>query len=212
MLNQRFEETLKESPLIAILRGIQPNEVESVAEVLLEEGVKLIEVPLNSPEPLKSIERLAKIVEGRGLCGGGTITTPQEATDVANAGGQLIVSPNCNPLVIGKTLTMGLISLPGCLTPTEAFTAIEAGTTYLKLFPVGDMGPSYLASIRAPMPKHITTLAVGGIDENNMEQYWNAGARGFGLGSNIYQAGDSVEQVRQKAKILQNSANSLKND
>ncbi|MBR9912578.1 MAG: 2-dehydro-3-deoxy-6-phosphogalactonate aldolase [Gammaproteobacteria bacterium] len=209
MLTQQFQQALTECPLIAIIRGVKPTEVEAVAETLLEEGVRIIEIPLNSPEPLRSLELLARRMEGRGLCGAGTVLTTAEVSAVKNAGGQLIISPNCNPDVIKATLAAELMSLPGCLTPTEIFSAIAAGADHIKLFPAGDLGTSYVASLFGPLPKNITTLAVGGIDEHNMAAYWQAGTRGFGLGSNLYQAGDSVEQIRVKARTLMAAARQL---
>ncbi|MCX2780492.1 2-dehydro-3-deoxy-6-phosphogalactonate aldolase [Microbulbifer thermotolerans] len=210
MRNQRFHQALEACPLIAIIRGVTPDEIDIVANTLLEAGVRAIEVPLNSPvEPLRSIERLAKIMDGYDaptICGAGTVLAPEQVESVQNAGGEIIVSPNCDPEVISETLSRGLVSVPGCLTPTEAFRALKAGAKVLKMFPVADFPPQYLESLGAVVPKEILTLAVGGITDANMETYWKAGARGFGLGSNIYAAGDSASQVADKARIMVEAA------
>lgn len=209
MLAQQFEQALAQCPLIAIIRGVKPEEVVSVAETLMAEGIRIIEIPLNSPDPFKSLALLAKCMAGRGLCGAGTVTHVSEVQAVKDAGGQLIISPNCNTDVIKATLANRLMSLPGCLTPTEIFDAIGAGASYIKLFPVGDMSANYLASLHGPLPKNITTLAVGGIDENNMADYWRAGAKGFGLGSNLYRAGDSINVIQAKTRTLMAAASRL---
>ncbi|AFV00518.1 2-dehydro-3-deoxy-6-phosphogalactonate aldolase [Simiduia agarivorans] len=209
MSSPQFTQYLAECPLIAIIRGVKPDEVEAVATTLLDAGIRIIEIPLNSPDPLNSIERLARAVEGRGICGAGTVTQVEQVQQVKNVGGEIIVSPNTNPDVIKATLAAGMVSLPGCLTPTDCFTAIGAGATHLKLFPIGDLGPVYFKSLMAVMPKHITTLAVGGMHEGNLAEYWDIGARGYGFGTNIYAAGDTLEQVRTKADLLMTAAAKL---
>ena len=207
---QQFYQALEACPLIAIIRGVTPDEIDMVAGTLLEAGVRAIEVPLNSPvEPLKSIERLARIMDTVGeptICGAGTVLTPAQVESVQNAGGKIIVSPNCDPDVIRETLSRGLVSAPGCLTPTEAFSALKAGAKVLKMFPVADFPAQYLKSLGAVIPRDVLTLAVGGITDSNMQDYWNAGARGFGLGSNIYAAGDTASQIADKARIMVDAA------
>ncbi|WP_078086127.1 2-dehydro-3-deoxy-6-phosphogalactonate aldolase [Microbulbifer mangrovi] len=211
MSSQQFHAALEACPLIAIVRGVTPDDIDMVAHTLLEAGVRAIEVPLNSPvEPLKSIERLARIMddfEEPTICGAGTVLTPEQVGSVQNAGGKIIVSPNCDPEVIAATLEKNLVSAPGCLTPTEAFSALKAGAKVLKMFPVADFPAQYLQSLGAVIPKEILTLAVGGITADNMETYWNAGARGFGLGSNIYSAGDNTSQIADKARVMVAAAN-----
>ena len=210
MLEQQFHQALEACPLIAIIRGVTPGEIDMVANTLLEAGVRAIEIPLNSPvKPLKSIERLAQIMDNFSeptICGAGTVLSSEQVASVQNAGGKIIVSPNCDPDVIQATLARGLISAPGCLTPTEAFSALKAGARVLKMFPVADFPAQYLKSLGAVVPKDILTLAVGGITDSNMEQYWQAGARGFGLGSNIYAPGDSASQIADKARIMVDAA------
>ncbi|BFM13264.1 2-dehydro-3-deoxy-6-phosphogalactonate aldolase [Simiduia litorea] len=209
MLAKQFQQALNECPIVAIIRGVEPKEVEAVANALLDAGVRIIEVPLNSPSPLASIEKLAKIVEGRGICGAGTVTTASAVTDVHNAGGQLIVSPNADASVIEATLQAKMISLPGCITPSDCYVAINAGASYLKMFPIGDLGPTYYRSVMAIIPKHITTLTVGGMHEGNLADYWQLGSRGFGVASNIYAPGDSAATVTTKARILVDATKQL---
>ncbi|MBY6188940.1 2-dehydro-3-deoxy-6-phosphogalactonate aldolase [Microbulbifer agarilyticus] len=210
MLSQQFHQALEACPLIAIIRGVTPDEVDMIANTLLDAGVRAIEIPLNSPvEPLKSIERLANIMNNFGettICGAGTVLTEEQVQSVQNAGGKIIVSPNCDPEIIRATIDRDLISVPGCLTPTEAFSALKAGARVLKMFPVADFPAQYLTSLGAVVPKDVLTLAVGGITDTNMDEYWQAGARGFGLGSNIYAAGDNASQIADKARIMVDAA------
>ncbi|GAB2504802.1 2-dehydro-3-deoxy-6-phosphogalactonate aldolase [Microbulbifer agarilyticus] len=210
MPSQQFHQALEACPLIAIIRGVTPDEVDMVANTLLDAGVRAIEIPLNSPiDPLKSIERLASIMDSYGeptICGAGTVLTVDQVQSVQNAGGKIIVSPNCDPEIIQATIDRDLISVPGCLTPTEAFSALKAGANVLKMFPVADFPAQYLTSLGAVVPKEVLTLAVGGITDTNMEEYWKAGARGFGLGSNIYAAGDNASQIADKARIMVDAA------
>lgn len=206
----KFDELLVKSPLVAILRGITPEEVPEIAETLLEEGVKIIEIPLNSPDrPFESIRVLREVVGGRGFSGAGTVLNTEDVDRVAEVGGEFIVSPNTDTEVIKATIDKGLEPLPGCLTPTEAFAAIKAGAKHIKIFPGGDFGVVYFKSIMAVIPKNIKTFVVGGADADNMAAYWEAGAKGFGFGTNIYAPGDTAEQVRTKAKLLTASAGTL---
>ncbi|QIL91274.1 2-dehydro-3-deoxy-6-phosphogalactonate aldolase [Microbulbifer sp. SH-1] len=207
---EKMRQSLTSCPIIAIIRGVTPGEIDMVANTLLDAGVRAIEIPLNSPvEPLKSLERLAAIMddfEELTVCGAGTVITAEQVDSVKNAGGELIVSPNCDPEIIKKTLSENLISVPGCLTPTEVFSALKAGAQVLKMFPVADFPVQYLESLSAVIPKSILTLAVGGVTENNMEEFWRAGARGFGLAPNIYAPGDNATQIAYKAKIMVDAA------
>ena len=209
MLHKQFDEIMLSMPLVAILRGIESHEVEEVADALIDCGIRLIEVPLNSPDPLHSIERLRRHMEGRGLCGAGTVTSVAEVADVQRAGGQLLVSPNCDTAVITATLAADLVSLPGCFTPSEVFSAIGAGATSVKLFPAGTLGAGYTAALGAVLPDTVRTIAVGGIGASEMADYWRAGVRGFGLGSNLYRPGDSALSVRRRAGEMARAAQAL---
>ncbi|QIL88578.1 2-dehydro-3-deoxy-6-phosphogalactonate aldolase [Microbulbifer sp. SH-1] len=206
----KLQKALSSCPIIAIIRGVTPDDIDMVAKTLLDSGVRAIEIPLNSPvEPLKSIERLAKIMsdfDDVTICGAGTVITEDQVDSVKNAGGEIIVSPNCDPKIVKKTIKENLVPIPGCLTPTEVFSALNAGASVLKMFPVADFTPQYLESLSAVIPQGILTLAVGGVTEHNMKDFWNAGARGFGLAPNIYAPGDSAEQISDKAGIMVEAA------
>lgn len=195
-----FEEALKACNLVAILRGIKPEEAESVGEVLIEAGWRIIEVPLNSPEPLKSIERLVKRFGDKALIGAGTVLTPAQVTDVAATGAKVIISPNANPAVIKAARAAGMVSLPGVATPTEAFAAIEAGATGIKAFPAEAIPPLIIKAWKAVLPKEIPVLAVGGVTPENMPAYVQAGAAGFGIGSSLYKPGTDIASVAEKAR------------
>ncbi|KGE00937.1 2-dehydro-3-deoxy-6-phosphogalactonate aldolase [Rhizobium sp. YS-1r] len=195
-----FEEALKACNLVAILRGIKPEEAESIGEVLIEAGWRIIEVPLNSPEPLKSIERLVKRFGDKALIGAGTVLTPTQVTDVAATGAKVIISPNANPAVIKASRAAGMVSLPGVATPTEAFAAIEAGATGIKAFPAEAIPPLIIKAWKAVLPKEIPVLAVGGVTPENMPAYVQAGAAGFGIGSSLYKPGTDIASVAEKAR------------
>lgn len=194
-----FAAAFARCPLVAILRGIRPTEVEAVGEALADAGFSLIEVPLNSPDPLKSIEKLAKRLEGRAVVGAGTVLTVGQASDVAKAGGRIIVSPNTNPEVIAATVESGLASLPGCFTATEAFAALAAGAHALKFFPAEAMSPAVLKALCAVLPRDVPKLAVGGITADTMASWVKAGAHGFGLGSALYSQGATADAVAANA-------------
>lgn len=187
-------------PLVAILRGITPDEVVAVAEALYAEGFRYIEVPLNSPDAFTSIERLVQAFGDRALCGAGTVTKTKQVPRLTEIGAQLLVTPNCNPAVIRAGLDAGMTVVPGVLTPTEAFTAIQAGARQIKLFPVADFGASYVKNLKTVLPAEVKLFAVGGVNADNMAQLRAAGADGFGLGSDLYRAGDTVAQVGDKAR------------
>ncbi|MGH1370446.1 MAG: 2-dehydro-3-deoxy-6-phosphogalactonate aldolase [Cellvibrionaceae bacterium] len=186
----------KARPLVAILRGITPDQVCYVGEDLLQAGFSIIEVPLNSPSPFQSIERLAKEFGSQAVCGAGTVTQTQQVLDVAQAGGQIIVSPNTNSDVIATSKANNLISMPGCMTPSEAFTAMGAGADGLKFFPADAIAPSTIKSMRVTFPANMPLYAVGGVDQHNMKQYLNAGVTGFGIGSSLYRPGKSRSQIQ----------------
>ncbi len=190
---------LKHCPLIAILRGIRPDEIEAVADALVEAGFSMIEVPLNSPDPLDSIARIANRYPDPILIGAGTVLTPDQVREVRRAGGKLIVSPNTDRAVIEATVAEAMVSLPGFLTPSEALAALAAGAHGLKLFPAEAVSPAVLRAQRAILPRDAAVFAVGGIKPEGMAPWIAAGAQGFGLGSALYSPGASAAQVRARA-------------
>ncbi|MGR3503126.1 2-dehydro-3-deoxy-6-phosphogalactonate aldolase [Pseudaestuariivita sp.] len=187
--------------LIAILRGVRPEEAVDVCGAIIDAGITTIEVPLNSPDPLSSIKMMAEVFGDRATIGAGTVLTPKAVREVAGAGGKLIVSPDCNPEVILETKAQGLASWPGVFTPTEAFAALAAGADGLKIFPASMMGPDGLKAIRAVLPKGTQVYAVGGAGADNFDE-WKDVADGYGIGSAIYKPGDSAAVVAEKAKAL----------
>lgn len=196
-------------PLIAILRGIKPFEAVSIAGVILEAGIDKIEVPLNSPSPFDSIRAIAKKYGNQALIGAGTVLTVAQVKQVRAAGGQLVVSPNCDPNVIRATIAEGMQSWPGVFTPSEALTALKAGATGLKLFP-GDMaGPNGLKAMRAILPIGTKVYAVGGTAPDNFSKWVEASANGFGLGTAIYKPGDTAEIVTIKAGAIVKAYDSI---
>jgi 2-dehydro-3-deoxyphosphogalactonate aldolase len=197
---EKFRLYMVECPLVAIIRGVTPDEAEAVGEAIHAAGIRIIEVPLNSPEPFKSIRRLARAMGDRALVGAGTVLDPVDVARVADEGGQLIVSPNTDHAVIHAAASADLVSLPGYFTPSEAFEAIQSGATGLKLFPAESATPAVLKSQRAVLPKEIPLIVVGGITPDNMRPWRDAGADGFGLGGGLYQAGQSPEQTGEKAR------------
>ncbi len=201
-LSHAFLDALSAMPLVAILRGIKPEEAAPIGEALLEAGFRLIEVPLNSPRPLESIAALRKLCEGRALVGAGTVLTEAEAEAVAAAGGQLIVAPNMSQPVIRRAVALGCAAIPGILSPTEAFLALEAGAAALKIFPAEMAPPAVVKAMLAVLPTGTPLLPVGGVSAANMAAYRAAGARGFGIGGSLYKPGDDAASVAAKARAL----------
>jgi len=190
---------LSELPIVAILRGVTPARVAGVAEALYGAGIRAIEVPLNSPEPFKSIEILAGQFGDRCLTGAGTVLTVEDAGRVAEAGGRLMVTPNTDPAVIAQGVKRGLTVMPGFFTPSEGFAAIAAGARILKLFPASTGGIAHLQAMLAVLPKDVPVYAVGGVGAGNMAEWKKAGARGFGLGSDLFKPDFSDAEIAARA-------------
>ena len=200
MLPELFRQSLQRLPLIAILRGVTADEVVELGTMLLECGLRVIEVPLNSPKPLLSIQRLRESLPADCIVGAGTVLSATQVREVASAGGQIIVMPHSDPGVIRAAKDAGLICAPGVVTPTEAFAALAAGADALKLFPAELVSPAVLAAMRSVLPPSTLMLPVGGITPESMQAYRKAGASGFGLGSALYRAGQSLEQTTLHAR------------
>ena len=197
---QELKRRLEQCPLVAIIRGITPDEAEAVAEAIVEAGIAMVEVPLNSPEPFDSIERIAHRLGDRALVGAGTVLDPEDVRRVRDAGGGLIVSPNTFAPVIAATFEANMVSLPGFFTPSEAFQAIRAGATGLKLFPAEAASPKVVSAQLAVVPRDVPLLVVGGIAPDNMQPWLAAGAAGFGLGSGLYKPGRSASETGERAR------------
>jgi 2-dehydro-3-deoxyphosphogalactonate aldolase len=194
---------LAEIPLVAILRGVTPDEVIGVGEALFEAGIRVVEVTMNSPiDPLKSIERMASHFQEKMAVGAGTVLSCSEVDQVKESGAEFIVSPNTNEEVIGRTAELGLYSLPGVATCSEGFRALEAGADALKIFPASALGPTGLKDMTAVFPNELGLYAVGGVGASNLGEWLSAGARGAGLGSCLYRAGDLPEDCLGKARVM----------
>jgi 2-dehydro-3-deoxyphosphogalactonate aldolase len=194
----KFSAAMRQLPLVAILRGLTPAEAPDVGDAIVESGFRLLEVPLNSPQPLESIALLRKRFPDA-LVGAGTVLDARQVRDVHAAGGELIVAPNCNAEVIAEAARLGLVSLPGVLTPTEAFGALAAGATGLKLFPAELATPAVVKALLAVLPKGTPLMPVGGITPDNMDVWRAGGSAGFGIGSALYKPGKSAAEVREDA-------------
>lgn len=197
--SDKFAAALQHLPLVAILRGLTPEEAPEVGDAIVESGFRLLEVPLNSPRPLDSIALLRQRFPDA-LVGAGTVLDAQQVRDVHAAGGELIVAPNFNAEVIAEARRLGLVSLPGVMTPTEAFGALAAGATGLKLFPAELASPAVVKALLAVLPKGTSLMPVGGISPDNMDAWRAAGAAGFGIGSALYKPGKSAAAVREDAR------------
>ena len=205
-----LEDALNECGIVAILRGVSPDEAIPVGQALYDAGVRVVEVPLNSPAPFLSIAKLAKEFAGRMVVGAGTVLTVQDVNMLKSAGGEICVSPDCNEVVIARAVELGMVPLPGVFTPTEAFAAIRAGASSLKLFPAEAASPAVIKAWKAVLPKTVKIYAVGGVTPENMGDWISAGASGFGIGSSIYKPGMSVDAVREAAGKLVSAWNKAK--
>ena len=197
-----FDLHFNNCPLVAIIRGVTPDEVEAIGQALYDGGIRIIEVPLNSPDPFDSIRKLAAQMGDKALVGAGTVLKPSQVDEVRSAGGRLIVSPNCNVEVIRASAAAGLVSCPGYFTPTEAFAAIDAGATALKFFPAEAGSPAVIKAMRSVLPKDLPILAVGGVSADAVGPWLDAGANGFGLGSALYKPGQSAAETLDKARAF----------
>lgn len=199
-MTKHLRDFLDPLPLVAVLRGIAPEEIAAVADTLFESGFRIIEVPLNSPRPYESIRVLAERHGGRCLVGAGTVTETAAVDAVAETGARLIVMPHADAVVIRQAKRRGLVCMPGVATPTEAYAALAAGADGLKMFPAEQLPPAVLKAWRAVLPRGTLLFPVGGIRPDTMAAYWDAGASGFGTGSNLYAPGASVESVAKAAR------------
>ncbi|MFC7538033.1 2-dehydro-3-deoxy-6-phosphogalactonate aldolase [Sphingomonas sp. GCM10030256] len=195
-----FRRHLAECPLVAIIRGVTPDEVEAVGQAIFDAGIRIIEVPLNSPDPLASIRRLAALLGDRCVIGAGTVLNEAQVQEVDDAGGRLIVSPSTNPAVIRASVAAGLVSSPGYFTPSEAFIAIDNGAHALKMFPAEGLSAKVLKAHKAVLPKEVPVIVVGGVQPDDMAGWRDAGADAFGLGSGLYRPGQSAEDTGAKAR------------
>ena len=193
---------LAEVPIIAILRGLTPVDAVAVGEALLDAGIRVMEVPLNSPDPLVSIASMADALGDRALVGAGTVLHVGEVHDLARCGARFIVSPNSDARVIDAALDAGMQALPGYQTPTEAFAAVAAGAEWLKMFPAGPLGIAHFRALAAVLPAHVRTVAVGGVGAANARLWLDAGVAGLGVGSELYKPGDSADVMAEKAAAL----------
>jgi 2-dehydro-3-deoxyphosphogalactonate aldolase len=204
-----LDEALAEAPVVAIVRGVRPDEILDHAQALYDAGVRGVEVPLNSPEPIESIRRLAEAFGDRMVTGAGTVLSADRVDEVARVGGRIIVAPNTSPEVIRRAVELGLDPAPGFATASEAFTAIEAGAKHLKLFPAATYGPGHVKQLKAVLPSHAVVWAVGGVGADDLAAWWAAGVRAFGLGGELYRAGQAPSETAQKAKRVMSAVRNL---
>jgi len=202
MTTPTLQAAMARLPLVAILRGITPEEAEPVGMALLDAGFTMVEVPLNSPDPLRSIEILARALGDRMLVGAGTVLTPEAVDEVAGVGGRVMVAPNFDEAVVRRAVAKGLVTMPGVLTPSECFAALRAGADVLKLFPGEVATPAAVRAMRAVLPKAATVLVVGGVKLETLAPYVEAGANGFGVGSALYKPGMSRGEVGASASAF----------
>jgi 2-dehydro-3-deoxyphosphogalactonate aldolase len=208
----QFEDAARHCGIIAILRGVRLEEVTAIGDALYDAGIRIVEVPLNSPEPFRSIAALAARFEGRMIVGAGTVLDTESVDRVKSAGGQIAVSPDCNPHVIAQAIARNMVPLPGVFTPTEAFAAVRAGARHLKLFPAEAASPKTVKAWKAVLPKDVSLYAVGGVTPLNMKEWAEAGCAGFGIGSNIYKPGMTAGDVGKAARDFVAAWTTLKGD
>ena len=199
-MSEHIRDYLKQCPLVGIIRGVTPDDVEAIGAAIFDAGIRIIEVPLNSPDPLASIRKLSASFGDRALIGAGTVLDPGQVDEVKEAGGRLIVSPSTDPAVIRASVAAGLISCPGYFTPSEAFTAIAAGAQALKFFPAEAATPAVLRAQKAVLPNDVPVIVVGGVTPDSMRSWLDAGADGFGLGSGLYSPSQSPAVTAEKAR------------
>ncbi|MBU3005569.1 2-dehydro-3-deoxy-6-phosphogalactonate aldolase [Paraglaciecola arctica] len=197
-----IENAFDECPIIGIIRGSKPSEIVAIGEALFESGIRIMEVPLNSPSPVESIQRLIEAMGDKMVIGAGTVLSVQDVDDVVKVGGQICVSPNTDQAVIKACVDKGVEAFPGYQTPSEAFSAIQAGATWLKCFPAGSLGPSGISSLRDVIPAHIRLIAVGGVSAGNVADYMRAGCNGIGMAGSLYKPGYTAKQVGQAARQM----------
>jgi 2-dehydro-3-deoxyphosphogalactonate aldolase len=195
-----FDRYFSECPLVGIIRGVTPEEAAGIGRALFDGGIRIVEVPLNSPDPFASIGKIAADLGDKALIGAGTVLDPADVGRVKEAGGQIIVSPNMNRQVIAATVEAGLVSSPGIFTPSEAFLALECGAHVLKLFPAEAASPKVVKALRAVLPKHVPLVVVGGVTPECIAGWLEAGADGFGLGGGLYKPGQSADDTLAKAR------------
>lgn len=201
-MNKKLDQWLEQMPVVAIIRGVHPEEVLDIGTAIYEAGIGVIEVPLNSPDPFDSIRKLADGLGNECVIGCGTLLKKSDAKRVADAGGEIAVTPNTRPEVIRKCLQQKLEPMPGWATPSEAFAAWRAGARYLKLFPAATYGSGHVKAVRAVLPPEAKVLAVGGVGAADAAEWLAAGADGFGIGSEIYKAGFTADEVHERAKAI----------
>ncbi len=201
-----LDEAVAICPVVAILRGVRPAEVLEVTESLYAEGLRAVEVPLNSPEPYESIRLLSEAFGERMACGAGTVLTPSMVEQAADAGARIIIAPNTDPTVIRRAVALGLEPAPGFASPSEAFLALDCGARHLKLFPASTYGPGHVRQLKAVLPGTAVVWAVGGVGATHMAEFWQAGVRAFGIGSEIYRPGQTPQATRDKAREMVEAA------
>ena len=205
----KLDEALERCPAVAILRGVRPDEILDHTEALKQAGMFGVEVPLNSPEPLVSIARMSEAFGTDMACGAGTVLSAEMVDAAAVAGARLIISPNTDTVVIARAVELGLDAAPGFATASEAFRALQAGARHLKLFPASTYGPGHVRQLKAVLPATAVLWAVGGVGAAEMADYWAAGVRAFGIGSEVYRPGQPAEETGRKARKLVEAARSL---
>lgn len=202
MITSKFLKTFEDLPVIAILRGLRPDECLDVGHALLESGIRIIEVPLNSPDPFESISRLLTSFGSQAVIGAGTVLEPHQVDQLADIGGEIVVAPNTNTATISRAADLGLATFPGIMTPTDAFAAIKAGATGVKVFPAGVVGTGFIRALKDVIPKDKKVCAVGGVGAENVEEWFAAGVDAIGVGSGLFSAGDTAGHVANKARDL----------